>query len=347
MNNIKTRRRHCLGLLAAALAFAGFARAGAEAQEVNLYSSRHYDSDRALYEAFTKETGIRVRLIEGDADQLIERIRTEGANSPADVFITVDAARLARAAAAGILQPYRSAAVESRIPPGLRDAEGMWFAVSQRARVVMYDKEKGRPEGLARYEDMADPRFRGQICARSGNHPYNISLAASILAANGSEKTEEWAKGVVANMARPPQGGDRDQFRAIPAGQCGLAISNTYYLARLAASEKPEDKEVAEKVAVFFPNQDGRGTHVNVSGAAVVKTAPNKENGIKLIEYLASPEAQRYFADTSLEYPANPEVKPHPVLASWGEFKQDTLNPSVYAKNASEAARIMDRCGWK
>lgn len=343
------RRRHCLGLLAAALALAGFAQAGAEAQEVNLYSSRHYDSDRALYEAFTRETGIRVRLIEGDADQLIERIRSEGANSPADVFITVDAARLARAAAAGILQPHRSTAVESRIPPGLRDADGMWFAVSQRARVVMYDKEKGQPQGLARYEDLADPRFRGQLCTRSGNHPYNISLAASILAANGPEKTEEWAKGVVANMARPPQGGDRDQFRAIPAGQCGLAIANTYYLAQIGASPREEDKALFARIGVIFPNQapGDRGAHVNISGAGLVKTAPNREAAARFLDFLTGPKAQEMFALGNMEYPAVADAPLHPALVAMGGFRAEPVDANRTNAHAPQALQIMQRAGWR
>ena len=340
------RRR--LGLLAAALALAGFAGA-TQAQEVNLYSSRHYDSDRALYEAFTKETGIRVRLIEGDADQLIERIRSEGANSPADVFITVDAARLARAAAAGILQPLRSQVVESRIPAGLRDPDGMWFAVSQRARVVMYDKEKGRPQGLGRYEDLADPRFRGQICTRSANHPYNVSLAASVLAANGPEKAEDWAKGVVANMARPPQGGDRDQFRAIPAGQCGLAIANTYYLAAIGASPREEDKALFARIGVIFPNQapGDRGAHVNISGAGLVKTAPNREAAVRFLEYLTSNKAQEMFALGNMEYPAVPDAPLHPALTAMGSFRAEPVDAAKTNAHAPQALQIMQRAGWR
>jgi iron(III) transport system substrate-binding protein len=340
------RRR--LGLLAAALALAGFAQA-AEAQEVNLYSSRHYDSDRVLYDAFTKDTGIRVRLIEGDADQLIERIRNEGANSPADVFITVDAARLARAAEAGILQPYRSSVVESRIPAGLRDPGGMWFAVSKRARVIMYDKQRGAPQGLARYEDLADPRFRGQICVRSANHPYNVSLAASILAADGPEKMEEWAKGVVANMARPPQGGDRDQFRAIPAGQCGLAIANTYYLAGIGASPREEDKALFARIGVIFPNQaeGDRGTHVNISGAGLVRSAPNREAATRFLEYLTSDKAQEMFALGNMEYPAVPDAPLHPALAAMGGFRAEPVDAARTNAHAPQALQIMQRAGWR
>lgn len=339
--------RRILGLLAAGLAL-GVATA-AEAQEVNLYSSRHYDSDRALYEAFTKETGIRVRLIEGDADQLIERIRNEGANSPADVFITVDAARLARAAEAGIMQPVRSEVIDRRVPAGLRDANGMWFAVSQRARVIMYDKQRGVPQGLTRYEDLADPKFRGMLCVRSGNHPYNISLGASLLAADGPEATETWARGVVANMARPPQGGDRDQFRAIPAGQCQLAISNTYYLAAFGASQRDEDQALFRRIGVIFPNQapGDRGAHVNISGAGMVRTAPHRADAQRFLEFLVSDKAQEMFALGNMEYPAVAEAPLHPALTAMGSFRSEPVDATRTNANAGPALQIMQRAGWR
>ncbi|SDB09174.1 extracellular solute-binding protein [Belnapia rosea] len=335
--------------LAASACLAAWSGPAASANEVNLYSSRHYDSDRALYEAFSKETGIRVRLIEGDADQLIERIRNEGANSPADVFITVDAARLARAASSGILQPLRSPVIEQRIPAALRDGQGLWFAVSTRARVVMYDKERGTPEGLARYEDLADPRFRGQICVRAASHPYNTSLGASILAANGPERTEEWAKGFAANLARPPQGGDRDQFRAIPAGQCGLAIANTYYLAAIGASERAEDRALFSRIGVIFPNQapGDRGTHVNISGAGLVKTAPNREAAVRFLEYLTSGPAQERFALGNMEYPAVADAPLHPALRAMGSFRPEPVDAERTNANATHALQIMQRAGWR
>ncbi|SDC12004.1 extracellular solute-binding protein [Belnapia rosea] len=335
--------------LAASACLAAWSGPAASANEVNLYSSRHYDSDRALYEAFSKETGIRVRLIEGDADQLIERIRNEGANSPADVFITVDAARLARAASSGILQPLRSPVIEQRIPAALRDGQGLWFAVSTRARVIMYDKERGTPEGLARYEDLADPRFRGQICVRAASHPYNTSLGASILAANGPERTEEWAKGFAANLARPPQGGDRDQFRAIPAGQCGLAIANTYYLAAIGASERAEDRALFSRIGVIFPNQapGDRGTHVNISGAGLVKTAPNREAAVRFLEYLTSGPAQERFALGNMEYPAVADAPLHPALRAMGSFRPEPVDAERTNANATQALQIMQRAGWR
>jgi iron(III) transport system substrate-binding protein len=340
--------RRILGLLAASLAL-GFAAAEARAQEVNLYSSRHYDSDRALYETFTKETGIRVRLIEGDADQLIERIRNEGANSPADVFITVDAARLARAAEAGILQPVRSEVIARRVPAGLRDADGLWFAVSQRARVIMYDKQRGVPQGLARYEDLADPRFRGMLCVRSGNHPYNISLGASILAADGPAAAEAWARGVVANMARPPQGGDRDQFRAIPAGQCQIAIANTYYLAAFGASQRDEDQAVFRRIGVIFPNQAAgdRGAHVNISGAGMVKTAPHRAEAQRFLEFLVSDKAQEMFALGNMEYPAVPDAPLHPALTAMGSFRAEPVDAARTNAHAGPALQVMQRAGWR
>ena len=346
---MRVLRRFVTGLSLLAAAGAAVPALAQQQGEVNLYSSRHYDSDRALYDAFTRETGIRVRLIEGDADQLIERIRNEGANSPADVFITVDAARLARAADAGVLQPFRSQSVEARVPAGLRDANGMWFAVSQRARVVMYDKQKGAPQGLARYEDLADPKFRGQICVRSAAHPYNVSLAASVLAANGPEKTEEWARGVVANMARPPQGGDRDQFRAIPAGQCGLAIANTYYLAAIGASDRPDDKALFERIGVVFPNQapGDRGAHVNISGAGLVKTAPNGEAAKRFLEFLVTDKAQEMFALGNMEYPAVAEAPLHPALRALGSFRGEPVDAARTNAHAAQALQIMQRAGWR
>ncbi|MFC7473681.1 extracellular solute-binding protein [Dankookia sp. GCM10030260] len=337
-------KRRLLGLLAAI----GLLPAAAGAQEVNLYSSRHYDSDRALYEAFTKETGIRLRLIEGDADQLIERIRSEGANSPADVFITVDAARLARAAGAGILQPFKSAAVETRIPAALRSKDGLWFAIAQRARVIMYDKEKGAPAGLARYEDLAGPAGAG-LCVRSSNHPYNVSLAASILAADGPEKTEAWAKGVAGNLARPPQGGDRDQFRAIPAGQCRLALANTYYLAAFGASQKPDDQALFKRIGVVFPNQGAgdRGTHVNISGAGLVRTAPNAANAARFLDFLTSDQAQAMIALGNMEYPAVPDAPLHPALEAMGRFRAEPVDAETTNANAAPALQLLQRAGWR
>jgi iron(III) transport system substrate-binding protein len=314
---------------------------------VNVYNSRHYGTDQQLWDGFADATGIEVNVVDGKHEELIQRMQSEGANSPADVFVTVDAGRLAQAMDLGLLQPVRSAALERSVPANLRDPEGLWYGLAMRARVLVYAPDRVDRASLSTYEALAEPRFKDKILVRSSTNVYNLSLVGSILAADGPEATEQWCEGLVANMARPPEGGDVDQLKAVAAGVGNVAISNTYYLARLKASAKPADKEIADKLAVFFPNQGDRGTHVNVSGAGVLKTAPHHDNAVKLIEYMSSPEAQRYFADVSLEYPANSEVKPHPVLAEWGEFKHDQLNPALYAKNSAEAAMITDRCGWK
>jgi iron(III) transport system substrate-binding protein len=333
--------------LLAASALAVLATPAAAAEVVNIYNSRHYGTDQQLWDGFTKATGIEVNVVDGTHEQLIQRMQSEGANSPADVFITVDAGRLAQASGLGLLQPIESETLEARIPENLRDPDGLWYGLAKRARVLVYAKERVDPSQLSTYEALAEPELKGKVLVRSSTNVYNLSLVGSILAANGPAATETWCEGLVANFARPPEGGDTDQLKAVAAGVGDVAISNTYYLARLKASAKPDEQAIGEQLAVFFPNQGDRGTHVNVSGAGVLKTAPHQDNAVKLIEYLSSPEAQRYFADVSFEYPANPEVAPHPVLAEFGEFKQDPLNPALYAKNSAEAAMITDRCGWR
>lgn len=342
-------RRFLLSSLpvAALASAAGRAARAQDAGEVNVYSSRHYDTDRTLYDGFTQESGIRVRLIEGGEDAILERMRSEGANSPADVLITVDAARLWRAKEAGLLQPVQSSVLQQRIPANLRDPDGYWFGLSVRARVIMYDRAAGLPPDLRRYEDLARPEFRNTICVRASNHPYNISLAGSILAADGAAGLEEWAKGVVANMARAPQGGDIPQILGVAAGQCRFAISNTYYLGRLLNSRNAAEKEAAEKIAVLFPNQADRGTHVNISGAGVARHAPHRAAAIAFIEYLVSHRAQEIFANGNFEYPVVADVPPHPTLLAFGRFKQDALNAAVYGANGPEALQIMQRAGWR
>ncbi|HYH20883.1 MAG TPA: Fe(3+) ABC transporter substrate-binding protein [Azospirillum sp.] len=330
----------------ALLAGLGFATA-AQAQEVNVYNSRHYNTDRAIYEAFTKATGVKVNVIEGNHDELIQRMKSEGTSSPADLFITVDAGRLAAAAAEGLLEPVTSDVLAKAVPAHLRDANGAWYGLSSRARIIVYAKDRVKPEDLKDYEDLAKPFWKGRVLTRSGTHPYSLALTASMIAANGEEKTEAWVKGLVGNLARAPKGGDTDQIKAVAAGEGDVALSNSYYLGKLITSSKPEDKAVAAKVGVIFPNQSGRGTHVNVSGAGVVKTAPHKADAVKLLEFLASPEAQRHFADGNMEYPVNPAVQPHPELVALGAFKQDKMNAAAYAQYAQSALRIMDRAGWK
>lgn len=341
------------GLLTAALIGLGFMggiaipQTVSAAEEVNVYSARHYDTDLQLYDTFTKETGIRVNLIEGSEDELLARMRNEGRNSPADVLITVDAGRLWRAQEAGVLQPVRSETLEAKVPEHLREPDGHWFGLAKRARVIVYAKDRVQPSELSTYEDLADPKWKGRLLIRSSNNVYNQSLVGSILAAHGPEEAEAWAKGIVANMARPPQGGDTDQIKAVAAGEGDIAVTNTYYFARLLNSRNEDDRALASKLAVFFPNQEGRGTHVNVSGAGVARYAPHRENAVKFLEYLVGPEAQEMFTDASFEYPAVADTKMQDTLASWGKFKEDKLNAAVYGSNNAEALRIMDRAGWK
>jgi iron(III) transport system substrate-binding protein len=334
-------------LWGAAVLVSGLGAQGALAQEVNLYSSRHYDTDIALYEGFTDATGIEVNLIEGDADQLIERIKAEGRNSPADVLITVDAGRLWRAEEAGILQPISSQVLEERIPANLRHPEGEWFGLSQRLRGVVYAKERVDPSEITSYEDLADPKWRGRICIRSSTNVYNQSLVASMIEADGVEATEAWAQGLVDNLARPPQGGDTDQIEAVAAGECDLAAVNHYYFVRLLESDDEDERGIADQVDIVFPNQDGRGAHANVSGAGLVATAPNQANAVKFLEYLTTPEAQAHFAQGNYEFPVVDDVKLVPVLEQWGEIKTDAVNAAKLGENNPEAVRLMDRVGWK
>ena len=319
----------------------------AQDKVLNLYSSRHYQTDEALYENFTKKTGIKVNRIEAAEDPLIERMKNEGTRSPADVLVTVDAGRLWRAEQAGLLQPARSKVLDERIPRELRHPDGLWYAFSVRARPVFYLKGAVNPAELRDYEDLADPRFKGKICVRSSSNIYNLSLMSSMIATSGPEKAESWARGVVANMARSPKGGDTDQLTALAAGECQVAIANTYYYLRLAKSAKPEERAVAAKIGVVFPNQSNRGTHVNISGAGVAKHAPNRDAAVKFLEYLASPEAQAYFANGNNEYPVVGAVKDNKELAALGEFKRDNVNVSLYGRNQGAAQMIYDRAGWK
>ena len=336
------QRRH-LFALPALLA----APAVAQERVVNVYSARHYDTDRELWEGFTRAAGVRVRVIEANVDQLLERIRAEGANSPADILITVDIGRLARAKEAGVFQPLRNTVLESRIPAHLRDPDGHWFGFTTRARVIMYDKAVGLPASLTRYEDLARPEFVGGIAVRSSGYIYNIGWTASVLAADGLEATEAWARGIAANLARPPSGGDRDQIRAVLAGQGRFAIANTYYLGLLSISQRAEERALAERVGVLFPNQADRGTHVNVSGAGMVRTAPNREAAQAFLEYMSSPAAQALFADSNMEYPVVADATVHPFLRALGGFRQDPLNANTLAANMPEALRLMQRAGWR
>jgi len=348
-------RYQVIALLAGAVMLAGCGRQdapqtapGSEAPGVvNLYSSRHYDTDLALYDNFTAETGIEVNLIEANADALIERIESEGEFSPADLLLTVDAGRLWRAEQAGLFVPAQSETLEARIPANLRHPDGLWYGLSMRARVIIYDKASGRPEPLANYGDLADPAHEGAVCIRSSGNIYNISLMASIIARRGIEAAEEWARGVVANFARPPQGNDTAQIRAVASGECGIAVVNTYYIARLLASEDATERAVAEAVGIVFPNQDTTGTHINISGGGVVATAPNRDNAVRFLEYLTSDSAQRYFADGNHEYPVVEDLAGSPALTTLGQFEADTLDAAELGEHQAEAIMVFDRAGWK
>jgi iron(III) transport system substrate-binding protein len=322
-------------------------RSSAQTGAVNLYSSRHYDTDEALYEGFTEQTGLEVNLVEASADELIERIQSEGANSPADVLITVDAGRLWRATEAGILAPISSPVLEASVPENLRHPDGQWFGLSKRARIIAYNRDNVNPAELSTYEDLADPKWRDRILVRSSNNIYNQSLVGAMIAAHGVEETEEWVRGLVANFARPPEGNDTAQIRAAAAGVGDVAIVNHYYVARLMESDDPADRAVAEQVGVFFPNQRGRGTHVNISGGGVVASAPNREGAIAFLEYLVTPEAQRIFADGNNEYPVVDAVPPSDVVASLGDFKEDDVSAAVFGRNNPTALMICDRAGWQ
>ncbi len=310
--------------------------------QVNIYSSRHYNTDDQLYDGFTEQTGISVNLIEGKDDELIERIKSEGKNSPADILITVDAGRLWRAAQAGIFAPVESEILEEKIPGNLQDPNNLWFGFSKRARVIVYNKDKVDLSQLSTYEDLADPKWKGKFIVRSSSNIYNQSLVAGMIEEKGEEATAEWIEGLVANFARSPQGNDTSQIEDVAAGVADLTLANTYYLARYE-----DNPEVFEKVGIFFPNQDNRGTHINISGAGLLKHAPNKEQAISFLEYLASPEAQEFFALGNNEYPVVEGTPANPVVESFGEFKDDTTNVSAYGKNNADAVKIMDRSGWK
>lgn len=339
---ISRRFSHCiLGLLLAC------STAVASAAEVNLYSARIEALIKPLLDTFTEQTGIEVNLVTGDADGLIQRLKSEGRNSPADILLTTDVGRLYRAKEANLTQSVESTTLEQNIPVMYRDDSNHWFGLSLRARPILYVKDKVEPAELSSYEDLSDPKWKGKICIRSSNNVYNQSMVASLIAANGLEATEEWAKGLVANFAMPPRGGDRDQIKAAAAGQCDLAIANTYYLAGMLTSDDEEQRAAAEKMAVFWPNQDGRGAHVNISGAAVTASAPNRDNAIALLEFLSTDAAQSWYAHENGEYPIRNDIEIGPVLSSWGTFKADPVELYKLGAGNGEALRLMDRAGWR
>ncbi len=328
--------------------------ASAQEQAVNVYSARHYPSDELLYSTFTKVTGIKINRVDSDDAGILARLKAEGSASPADVILLVDAARLWKGEVEGLFQPVKSKLLESVIAPQLRgksSSEGIaWFGLSTRARVVVYDKSRIPKEDVDSYEKLGEPRNRGRICIRSGSHPYNLSLFGAVMEHLGPAKAELWLKGVVANLARAPQGGDTDQIKSVAAGECSVAVTNSYYLARLMRSALPADKAVVERVSVMFPNQASWGTHVNIAGGAVARHAKNPANALKFLEYLASPQAQAYFADGNNEWPAANNVKiQNPALQamSGGNFKMETVPVSVIGMNQVKVQQMLDRVGFR
>ena len=327
----------------------------AQKQVLNLYSARHYSTDEALYTNFTKATGIKINRVDADDAGILARLKAEGAASPADVILLVDAARLWKGEIDGLFQPVKSKVLDAAIPPQLRskpadNGGNYWFGFSTRARVIVYDKLKVKREDVDTYEKLADPVNKGRLCIRSGSHPYNLSLFGAMVEHLGPAKTEDWLKGLVANMARAPKGGDTDQIKGVASGECGIAVTNTYYLARMMRSSNPEERAIAERVGVVFPNQASWGTHVNIAGGAVARHAKNPANGIKFLEYLASPEAQNYFANGNNEWPAAVGVKVDNAALkamSGGSFKSETIPVSAVGMNQVKVQQMLDRVGFK
>jgi iron(III) transport system substrate-binding protein len=335
-------------LVAAVLAgCGGGGSGGGDAEVVNVYSHRHYEADRELFRRFTAVTGIEVQVVTASADELITRLRNEGRASPADVLITVDAGRLHRAAREGLLQAVRTPVLESNVPARFRDPEGHWYGLTQRARVLVYHRDRVDPSSLGGYATLAAPEWRGRVLVRSSSNVYNQSLLAGLIAREGSGAAEAWAAGVVRNLARPPRGGDTDQLKLVAAGVGDVALVNTYYLARLAESGDAEDRRAAERLAVHFPDQSGAGAHVNVSGAGVTRSSRNVANAIRLLEYLTGEEAQRLFAEANQEYPVKAGVPWPARLQGWGEFRGDTVDLSLLGELNGEAVRIFDRVRWR
>lgn len=318
--------------------------------EVNVYTSRHYDVDDILYEEFTKKTGITVNIISGSGGALMERLKAEGKNSPGDVFFTVDAGNLANFQKAGLLQSIESEAIKNTIPPELRGPNNEWVAIAKRARVIFYNPETVTAEEIKNisYEDLADEKWKGRIVVRSSSNMYNQSLVASLISNLGIANTELWAKKLVNNFARTPQGNDRSQLMAVANGLADLAIANTYYIGIMLAGKGGQDQlEAASKLKIAFPNQDNRGAHVNISGGGILKHAPNKDNAEKFLEFLLSEEAQTHIVNNSFEYPVIESISPHPIIESFGEFKMDKTSVADFGKFNPDAVKLMDRAGWK
>lgn len=329
--------------------------ASAQDQVLNIYSARHYPTDEALYTNFSKATGIKINRVDADDAGILARLKAEGTASPADVILLVDAARLWKGEIEGLFQPVKSKLLNDAIPVNLRgkataDGASPWFGFSTRARVIVYNKVKIQKEDVDTYEELGDPKNKGKLCIRSGSHPYNLSLFGAVLEHLGEVKTEAWLKGMVSNMARAPKGGDTDQIKAVAAGECGIAVSNTYYLARIMRSDKPEDKAIMDHVGVVFPNQASWGTHVNIAGGAVAKNAKHPDNAIKFLEYLASAQAQDHFANGNNEWPAAKGVKinnPALMAMTGGSFKNETIPISAVGMNQVRVQQMLDRVGFK
>ncbi|MDH5784680.1 MAG: Fe(3+) ABC transporter substrate-binding protein [Chromatiales bacterium] len=325
----------------------GLSAQTAAAPELNLYSARNEALIQPLLERFTEQTGIKVNLVTGKADALLKRLKSEGRNSPADLLLTTDAGRLHRAVEAGVTQPFSSELLDKVVPANYRDPQGHWVGLSVRSRPILYVKGKVEPSELSSYEALSDAKWKGRICIRSSSNIYNQSLIASMIAANGEAETEKWAKGLVANLALPPKGGDRDQIKAAASGQCDIAIANTYYLAGMLNSSESDQVDAASKMAVFWPNQNGRGAHVNISGAAITRSSKNPGAAVKLLEFLVSEASQQWYAEVNGEYPVRAGVAVGDILKGWGEFKADTLNLGQLGELNAEAVMLMDRAGWR
>lgn len=321
--------------------------ASTDAGVVNLYTARHYDSDAQIYDAFTRTTGIQVRRIEAPADQLIARMKAEGPSSPADVLVIADAGSMSLAADAGLLQANASPALDALVPAHLRDGQDRWYAISRRARIVAYDAARVRPEEIATYEQLAAPRFKGKLCVRSSDNPYNLSLMSALIERWGVDKARAWAKGVVANMARPPQGGDIDQIRAVGAGQCEIAITNSYYYLRLAASTDAADKALVSRVVLGWPSLDGRGAHINVSGAGIAAHAPNKANAERFLKFLLEAKAQGIFASATNEFPVVAGTALPDRVARYAAMPADPLPVETYGRYQAQAQRLFEEAGWR
>jgi iron(III) transport system substrate-binding protein len=316
-------------------------------QVVNVYTARHYEIDDELFQMFTQQTGIKVNTVKGKEEELIERIKREGENTAADLFFTVDGGVLNEAKKNGILQPVESAVVDQNVPQQLRDRDNHWIGVSTRARVIVYAKDRVKPEEISTYEDLTSDKWKGKVLVRSSTSRYNQSLLASFIELYGEQKAEEWARGIVQNMARQPEGGDRDQAKAIAAGVGDVAIMNTYYLGLMLHSKDPEEVKVAEQLGVIFPNQKTTGTHINISGIGLTKHSKNKDNAIKLIEFLTSEEAQSKLSQANFEFPVNPKAEMPELLKSWGEFKAQQIDFAKLGEHNRKAIEIFQKVGWK